>query len=380
MAMAALALRMFAFGLQLLSQRGGDRPNPVDRWRHLELRGRPLDQVVKDFCAPESPAGRFNWAAERLFVDGENDLTAEVSHLLARAFAVADTPVGKDIAPALRRYADSLATSTDLRASLTLAVVDANLQCHDRLSVSMGGLMLAGDMHRVRDPAAEPADVVNTLVLHATTRAMDARIGQLLGQPNEPSAELLLASYRAVQEAMVARGLAVSEVFPEGLFTATDVWRHKTKVVEFAQAIADAASRPAGPGQQASTGIVELLREHGGTAAEEILSARLAHLTQPLRDELDLKLEEANNLPTGTYRETVDALQRNYNERLPTIRAGAIAGALAGDVTAWARPTEVASTSGSASGPEPAPSHGRTEAEAEFPDQYDPIKGKRKVD
>ena len=87
-AVAALLLRMFALGLQMLAEQGGpDRQDPVGPLRHPELRDLLLDQVVKNFCAPESPASRFNWAAEDLFTDNEKNMTAEVSHLLARAFA-----------------------------------------------------------------------------------------------------------------------------------------------------------------------------------------------------------------------------------------------------------------------------------------------------
>jgi hypothetical protein len=375
--MAAMALRIFAFGLEWLAQPGGQGGQAnAERWRHPELRGLPLEQVMKGFCAPDSPAGRFNWAAERLFVDGDKDMTTEVSHLLARAYEVARTSLGADIAPALRRYADGLATSTELRASLALAVKDANDACDDRLGVSVGGLMLAGDMHRVRDPAADPADVVRTLVLYAATRAMDARLVQLLGKKAEPSAELLLTGYRAVQETMISRGLAVAEVFPERLFTTLEVRWYGAKVRDFAQAIAVAATQPGGPEQPAGMGMAELLSQYGGTASEEILSRRLARQTEPLTEELLHRLEEAQQLPTGqAYNEAAADLRRVYEGRLLSIRAQAMAGALAGDVSAWARPAEAASTSRT----EPSPSHGKVDPEAEAPSQYDPVKGKWKV-
>lgn len=380
MAMAAMLLRIFAFGLEVLAQPGGgDRPAPVGPLRRPELRDLPLDQVVKEFCAPGSPASRFDWTAQQLFVDGDNDMTAEVSHLLARAFAVARTPAGADVAPALRRYADSLASSADLRASLALTVVDANAACDDRLGVTLGGLMLASDMHRVRGPQAAPADVVHTLVLHAATRAMDARMAQLPGLQHGPSAELLLAGYRAVQAALVGRGVAVPEVFPERLFTAADVWRHQGRVAEFAREIADAATLPAAPGQPAGAGLAELLRRHGGSAGEEILSARLAHLTGKLAGDL-LAGDEAEGPDrpdtSGARMHSADEQLRAYNEGVAAIRARAIAGALAGDTADWERPAgdtavpAAASSSGSGPGPEAAP---------EAHDHYDPVKGKWKV-
>jgi hypothetical protein len=373
---AAVLLRLFAFGLEVLAQPGGgDRAAAVGQLRRPELRDPPLDRLVKEFCAPGSPASRFDWTAPRLFVDGDNDMTAAVSRLLARALAVARTPAGADVAPALRRYADSLASSADLRASLALTVVDANAGCEDRLGVTLGGLMLASDMYRVRGPQAAPADVVHTLVLHAATRAMDARMAQLPGLQHGPSAELLLAGYRAVQAALVGQGVAVPEVFPERLFLTLDVWRHQGRVAQFAREIADAATLPAAPGQPAGAGLAELLRRHGGSAGEEILSARLAHLTGKLAGDL-LAGDEAEGPDrpdtSGARLGSADEQLRAYNEGVAAIRARAIAGALAGDTADWERPAgdtavpAAASTSGSGPGPE---AH----------DDYDPVKGKWKV-
>ncbi|WP_407059359.1 hypothetical protein ACJBUE_23000 (plasmid) [Ralstonia syzygii subsp. celebesensis] len=65
----------------------------ADRLRHPELRGQALNQMIQGFCAPESMAARFDWSASGLFVNTANvDMTEDVSHILARAFAAAQTP------------------------------------------------------------------------------------------------------------------------------------------------------------------------------------------------------------------------------------------------------------------------------------------------
>jgi hypothetical protein len=207
---------------------------------------------------------------------------------------------------------------------------------------------------------------------------MDARMAQLPGQAQGPSAELLLAGYRAVQAAMVERGVAVPEVFPERLFTPLDVMWNRSRMTELAREIADAATRPAEPGRQPGTGLAELLRQHGGNATEEILSARLAHLTAPLADALAAGLEERQDpLATdGAHKSSSDEQQHAYNEGVAAIRARAIAGALAGNAADWERPADVAAASAtaSASGSGPGP-----EAAAEAYDHYDAVKGKWKV-
>jgi hypothetical protein len=58
--------------------------------RRLHLRGRPLGDVVRSFCDRGSPAAGFDWSAPGVFMDDrQNDLAADVSHVLARAFRVA---------------------------------------------------------------------------------------------------------------------------------------------------------------------------------------------------------------------------------------------------------------------------------------------------
>ncbi|AXV84372.1 type III effector protein (plasmid) [Ralstonia solanacearum] len=364
----------------------------ADRLRHPELRGQALNQMIQGFCAPESMAARFDWSASGLFVNTANvDMTEDVSHILARAFAAAQTPGGSAIAPALRAYADNLASSAPLRAALAQAVCEANAACDDRVGVRLGELMLAGVVHMVRDKTAKPNTVVSTLVLHAATRAMEKHISALLAQgqdpeavPRQPSAELMLTGSRAVQAALVRRGIAVPEVFPEHLFGADDLRLHRNAVMAAADSIAEACCRPPAPGLPAGHAIAAFLERHGGPAAEEILSTRLAHLTKPLEATLQRALaivDEAKAARTDQqYRDTADKLMRDYNDAIAQARARAIAGALAGDETDWVVPEEPASTSA----PEPVQGHGETSADAEAdagpaPHGYDPAKGKWKT-
>ncbi|MGR0117521.1 type III effector protein [Ralstonia pseudosolanacearum] len=358
--------------------------------RHPELRGQALDQVVKGFCAPDSAAARFDWNASGLFVNTMGmDMADEVSHILARAFAAARTPAGSAIAPELRVYADNLASSATLRAALAQTAYEANVACDDRVGVRLGELMLAGIMHMARDTTTEPRTVVGTLVLHAATRAMEQRISALLAQGRspetaapQPSAELMLAGCHAVQAALVRRGLAVPELFPEHLFGMDDLHVHRNAVMATAEAIAEACHPSRAPGQPAGHAIVRFLERHGGEAAQAVLSARLAHLAKPLQATaqrelatLDATLE---TLSDQQYRDDADKVKQDYDTAVAQMRAHAIDGALAGDDADWVIPDAPAPTSE----PEPAQSHGETSADAgaaPVPDGYDPTRGKWKT-
>lgn len=369
--------------------------------RRPELRGLPLDQVIKQFCGPDTAAAHFDWNAPGLFVNTMGaDMTDEVSHILARAFAAAGTPAGSSLAPELRAYADNLASSADLRTALAQTAYEANAACDDRVGIRLGELMLAGIMHTVRDKAAKPRAVVGTLVLHAATRAMEQRISALLAQGQAPeatapppSAELMLAGCHAVQAALIRRGMAVPNLFREQLFSMDDLRRHRNNVVAVAEEIADACCPPTASGEQAGHAVAVFLKHHGGEAAMQILSTRLAHLTEPLEADvqktlgaLDEALEESTD-PTNPvmtdeqYRHEADQLKRDYDAGVARVRAQAIAGALAGEDADWMAPEAPASTS------EPAPLQdpGETSADAEAnasqaPHGYDPTKGKWKTD
>ncbi|WP_231654846.1 type III effector protein [Ralstonia solanacearum] len=370
--------------------------------RRPELRGLPLDQVIKQFCGPDTAAAHFDWNAPGLFVNTMGtDMTDEVSHILARAFAAAGTPAGSSLAPELRAYADNLASSADLRTALAQTAYEANAACDDRVGIRLGELMLAGIMHTVRDKAAKPRAVVGTLVLHAATRAMERRISALLAQGQAapeaaappPSAELMLAGCHAVQAALIRRGMAVPNLFREQLFSMDDLRRHRNNVVAAAEDIADACCPPTASGEQAGHAVAVFLKHHGGEAAMQILSTRLAHLTEPLEADvqkalgaLDEALEESTD-PTNPvmtdeqYRHEADQLKRDYDAGVARVRAQAIAGALAGEDADWMAPEAPASTS------EPAPLQdpGETSADAEAnasqaPHGYDPTKGKWKTD
>ncbi|MHA6832028.1 type III effector protein [Ralstonia pseudosolanacearum] len=368
--------------------------------RRPELQGLPLDQVIKQFCEPDATAARFDWNAPGLFVNTMGtDMTSEVSHILARAFAAAGTPAGSSLAPELRTYADNLASSTDLRAALAQTAYEANAACDDRVGVRLGELMLAGMMHTIRDQAAEPRAVVGTLVLHAATRAMERRISALLAQGRDPeaaapspSSELMLAGCHAVQAALTRRGMAVPNLFREQLFSMDDLRLHRNNVVAAAEDIADACYPPAASGAQAGRAVAVFLERHGGEAAMEILSTRLAHLTKPLEadvqnalDALDEALEAPADPTTPAmseqqYRHEADQLKLAYDEGVAQVRARAIAGALAGDDAGWSVPEAPAAPLE----PAPAQTPGETSADAETgpsqaPHGYDPTKGKWKT-
>lgn len=380
------------------------RQAEAEALRRPELRGLPLDQVIKQFCEPDTAAAHFDWNAPGLFVNTMGkDMADEVSHVLARAFAAAGTPAGSSLAPELRTYADNLASSADLRTALAQTAYEANAACDDRVGVRLGELMLAGIMHTVRDKAAKPRAVVGTLVLHAATRAMERRISALLapGQDPEaaappPSAELMLAGCHAVQAALIRRGMAVPNLFREQLFSMDDLRRHRNTVVAVAEEIADACCPPTASGEQAGHAVAVFLKHHGGEAAMQILSTRLAHLTESLEarvqgelDALDRALEGPTDptkpvMTEQRYREEADQLKQEYDAGLARVRAQAIAGALAGDDADWIVPETLAPTS------EPAPQRalrqapGETSADAEAgasqaPHGYDPIKGKWKT-
>ncbi|MEF9388287.1 type III effector protein [Ralstonia solanacearum species complex bacterium KE056] len=368
--------------------------------RRPELQGLPLDQVIKQFCGPDTAAARFDWNAPGLFVNTMGtDMTSEVSHILARAFAAARTPVGSSLAPELRTYADNLASSADLRAALAQTAYEANAACDDRVGVRLGELMLAGIMHTIRDQAAEPRSVVGTLVLHAATRAMEQRISALLAQGRDPeaatpspSSELMLAGCHAVQAALIRRGMTVPNLFREQLFSMDDLRLHRNKVVAAAEDIAAACCPPAASGAQAGHAIAVFLERHGGEAATQILSTRLAHLTESLEARVQDKLEALDKKLEGPtdptepvmteqgYREEADQLKQEYDTGVARVRAHAIAGALAGDDADWIAPEAPTPTT------EPAPlqDRGETSANAEAsasqaPHGYDPSKGKWKT-
>ncbi len=301
--------------------------------RHPELRGQALDQVVKGFCAPDSAAARFDWNASGLFVNTMGmDMADEVSHILARAFAAARTPAGSAIAPELRVYADNLASSATLRTALAQTAYEANAACDDRVGVRLGELMLAG--------------------------------------------------CHAVQAALVRRGLAVPELFPEHLFGMDDLHVHRNAVMATAEAIAEACHPSRAPGQPAGHAIVRFLERHGGEAAQAVLSARLAHLAKPLQATAQRELatldETLETLSDQQYRDDADKVKQDYDTAVAQMRAHAIDGALAGDDADWVIPDAPAPTSE----PEPAQSHGETSADAgasPVPEGYDPTRGKWKT-
>lgn len=317
--------------------------------RRLDLRGRPLGDVIKSFCDRNTPAAQFDWSAPEVFVDDlHNDQAAEVSHVLARAFRLAGR--NQALLPALRTYANQLASQPDLRQALAVTVRDANATCDDRLGVSIGRLMLSGVLHQLRDPATPPLDVVHALALHAATQAIHTRIfGRLAEQaqpqtiytrifrllagparPAVPSAELLLLGAHAVQSGLREAGLAVPEVFPENLYLADDVRRHQHQVKDEALQIAQTFT---GPGGGAS--LVGLLQAHGGKDVDEILSARLDHHLAPVRERL---LEDQ---PQGSDADGLAVADRQllaYQAACKDLFIRAVDDALRGNGGLWAAP------------------------------------------
>ena len=324
------------------------RPEAQPLLRRLYLRGRPLGDVIKSICDRNTPAAQFNWSAPGVFVDDlRNDQASEVSHVLARTFRLAKR--NPALLPALRTYANQLASQPDLRQALAVTVRDANATCDDRLGVSIGRLMLSGILHQLRDPATPPRDVVHALALHAATQAIHTRIfglkaesaqphaitrlfGLLAGPPRPaaPSAELLLLGAHAMQSGLRGAGLAVPEVFPENLYAATDMRQHQDQVKAEALRIARAF---ASPGNGAS--LVELLQAHGGKDVDEILSARLDHHLAPVRERL------LQDPPQGSSADALTVADRQllaYQAACKDLFIRAVDDALRGDGNLWAAP------------------------------------------
>jgi hypothetical protein len=237
-------------------------------------------------------------------------------------------------------------------------------------------------------------------VLHAATRDLESRILELLRQnwirqghdpektPPQPEAELMLAGFEALQSALVRQGIAVPQVFPRRLFDAADVRQHKAGVEAAAVEIAEACCRPAEPGQPPGQAVVAYLERHGGEAVDEILSRRLAHLTEPLTEaaQRELQAQEAaggGRMNSQQYQDAAAEMQRDYREAVSRVRAAAITGALSGQDALW-RGAGRRDSSGHAStaSAEPAWAPGETSADAEaqqVPAGFDPDKGKWKV-
>jgi hypothetical protein len=356
----------------------------VDKLLRPELRDVPLDGVIKDFCEAESAAARFDWTAPGLFVtDMGSDVAADVSHVLARAVTIAETSAGSATRPALREYIGNLAASAELRTELAKAVAEVNGRCDDRLSMGLGDLMLAGALHQARDPAAAPGDVVGTLVLHAATQAVVAGLTERVG--DDVSSEVLLAGCHGVQNALERCGIAVPRVFPPPYYTLdADILRHRREIHAVEQQVASAAGWPPTPGQPPGSGIVELLQRHGGEAVEEVLSARLRHLTDPLVAELADRIQVTGNSQwsTSEAQRVATATQHEYDTEVAAIRARAIAGALAGCSDDWVVPAAPADTAGPPSAPGGVAGSGQAAANDTAllaPPGYDPARGKWKA-
>jgi hypothetical protein len=369
--------------------------------RRSGLQGLPLARVIKIFCAPDSAAGRFDWSVPGLFVDTMGrDMAGEVSHILARAFAAAGTPRGAAIRPALSAYADDLAADQNLRADLAKAVSEANSTCEDRVGVRLGELILMGTMRQAHHPATAPRKVVGTLVLHAATRDLEDRILELLHQdwirqghdpektPPQPEAELMLAGFQALQSALARQGIAVPQVFPRRLYETGNIGPHLADVEAAVAEIVEACCRPAEPGQPPGQAVVAHLEQHGGEAVDEILSHRLAHLTEPLTQAAQRELQAleaagGGRMNSQQYQDAAAKVQRDYREAVSRVRAAAITGALSGQDALWRgagqrEPSGHASTASA----EPAWAPGETSADAQaqqVPAGLDPDKGKWKV-
>lgn len=100
----------------------------------------------------------------------------------------------------------------------------------------------------------------------------------------------MLAGCHAVQAALIRRGMAVPNLFRAQLFSMDDLRRHRNNVVAAAEDIADACCPPTASGEQAGHAVAVFLERHGGEAAMQILSTRLAHLTKPLEADVQKRL------------------------------------------------------------------------------------------
>lgn len=230
-----------------------------------------------------------------------------------------------------------MATRPELRADLADLVVDANGQCQDRIGIRLGELLLTQSLGEVRDPAAAPGDVVLTLVLHAATQAMKKQLADRLGHDAVPSADLLLAGFHVMQSTLQEQGIDVPTLFPaEDDRDEADLLAQRDTIKPDALEIVrcyglqppeGASSSQAGAASSADrgTGLAMLLRDHGGKACDEILTARLTHLREPVLADWREK-DDAGKGVEGYF----PALDQAYGK--------AIAGALDGDLADWTPP------------------------------------------
>lgn len=289
--------------------------------RRPDLAGQPLAEVVGSLMErigqATSPAASFDWSAPGLFVDAMgNDMSLDVAHMLARAIESANSmpPAagGISVLGNLAHLAESLATFPDMRARLANTVSEANEQCQDRLGVSLGQLILANWMHAIRAPEAPPAGVVLCSLMHAATRAATGFVHDLVGREAEtgevvePSAELMLYTYHAIEAGLRELDVNLPYVFPPNDYVDGDDVLHYDVVRQWAEDLTSGLVEPLlGRLELNARSVVDLLMRHGGTEVEEIFSSRLAPLLERGMADLRRRDEELqaakDQMPSDVY-------------------------------------------------------------------------------
>lgn len=333
--------------------------------RHPEMAGLPLNEVLGKFCPPGSAAAQRDWSAADLFVNSHgNDVAAEVSHLLMRAFSTAAGQAGPptgmraggealSLMQSLQALAERLSSSEPDRRWLADLVTDANATCDSRVGVGLGALLLASRLQDLHRPGTLPTQGLHTLLLYAATRELEARIRDLLGQQAEPSAELLLVGFHRVQQVLQQEfRVPVPAVFPENILHDPADSVHLDAVQDIAAELGNHLFRPYAdegirhpldelkrllPGER----ILALLRRHGGEDFERFFQAHHGHDVRTKVGSLEEKWEQLERdsmaLTSKDYLARSEALKQEHGALENRVYSAAINRVMAGYGTGWSK-------------------------------------------
>jgi hypothetical protein len=343
-------------------------PDPAAEFellRHPELAGIPLQDVLGKFCPSGSAAGQRDWSVPGLFLNSQrNDVAGDVAHLLMRAFSTAERQPAPatgmraggealSLMQSLQALAERLSTSEQDRRWLADLVTDANAACNSRVGVGLGALLLATRLQDLHRPGTVPADGLQTLLLYAAMREVEARISALLGQQAEPSAELLLTGFHHVQQFLQWEfRVPVPSVFPENILHDPADAAHLDTVRNTAEDLCKDLFRPYVddsirhpldelkrllPGER----ILDLLRRHGGDDFERFFHAHHGHDVSARAQGLDEKWEQLERdkmaLTSKDYLARSEALKLEHREHENRVYSAAINRVMAGYGTGWSK-------------------------------------------
>jgi hypothetical protein len=319
--------------------------------RRPDLAGQSLGEIMGRLLAltGDSRDASFDWSAPGLFVDDRgNDVAADVAHVFARAIDSAGRMLAAgDVTDTLVPLAVGLATDPDLRAMLANTVSEANGQCQDLVKVSLGQLMGVQGMHEIRRPDALPIVVVGELLQHATTRAASTFVHELVGPGVEPSAELMLHAYHAVETRLAPFGLAQLGRFPAPELEDWKDVKHDEAVNQWADALTAGLTKPMADLLVIDAGaVVDVLMQHGGTDFEEIFSSRLANRIKSALEPLHLRDEQLqadkDKMPVQDYVDGCRQLMQDGQDARRTIYKRAVHDAIYREGREWEVPAQPA--------------------------------------